>query len=177
MSRPLTSREVVLSWSVGSIVFAGLTWLVVSYFLQTHAQLRQDLSRKQLQVGVMQNLLANTALWEQREAWLRAHQPKLENEATAGVQLLNQVQELARKLSVGVEQPAIGNPERRPQYTAVAVTLETKSTWPALQQFLTQLQGTEQFIVIESANLRKDPQDTTQMRGHFRIAKWFAPKL
>ena len=108
--------------------------------------------------------------------WLVAHQPKIENEATAGVQLLNQVQELAKKFGVTIEQPAIGNPERQPRYTSVAVTVDTKSPWKALHDFLGAVQGPEQFVVLESSRLNVDPSDQTQMRGHFRIAKWFAGK-
>jgi len=61
--------------------------------------------------------------------------------------------------------------------TAISVELQTKSTWPALITFLEHLQGPEQFIVVESANLRVDTSDPTMMRGNFKIAKWYAPKF
>ena len=64
----------------------------------------------------------------------------------------------------------------KPTYTAVSVTLDTKSTWKALIQFLHGLQGPDQFIVLDSAELKVDTTDQTQMRGKFRISKWFAPK-
>jgi hypothetical protein len=36
------------------------------------------------------------------------------------------------------------------------------------------MQAPEQFIVIEGADLKIDDEDHTQMRGHFKIARWFA---
>jgi hypothetical protein len=172
----LNQREKILAGIViGAVVFV-LNVAVLRYFFSTYGELTQETAREQAQLQSMQGLLANTGLWEQRDAWLNAHQPKLENDAFAGSQLLDQVQKVAKANSITVEQPQLANPERHPLYTAVTVNLETKSTWDSLKKFLVAMQGPEQFIVIEGANLRVDTSDPTQMRGRFRIAKWFAPR-
>lgn len=177
MSRALNRREKMLVLIVGTTVAMLVNLFLVSFFLKTHRRLRADFAQKQSQLQAMQALSADRALWEQREAWLQAKQPRLENEATAGGQLLDQVKELGRKHEVLLEQQAIGTPDRsKPERVSVPVTFEMKSSWKALGLFLYELQGPGQFVVIESANLRIDPQDQTQMRGKFRIAKWYASR-
>jgi hypothetical protein len=176
MTYRLNAREKVMAFIVGGALLFILNLFVLRFFFGTQAQLSRDQQRLEGQLRAMRNLLANTALWEERDAWLRSTQPVLENEARAGSDLLTQVQELSKKHTVIVEQPAIANPDRHPEYTAVSVSVETKSTWKSLIQFLHALQGPDQFVVLESAELKIDPQDQTQMRGRFKIAKWFAPK-
>jgi hypothetical protein len=149
---------------------------VVDYFDKTRARLSRDIVVKTAVLRSMKKDLAEAPRWAKDDAELRATQPRLENEATAGFQLLNQVQQAAGADGVTVEQPAIGQVERKPTYTAVSVTLDTKSTWKALVLFLAKLQAPGQFIVVESGDLQVDPNDPTQMRGKFKIAKWYAPK-
>jgi Type II secretion system (T2SS), protein M subtype b len=176
MTHKLTQREKLLSFVVGGAVLLIVNLLLIQYFIGTLNQQQRDTVRKQGELKAMQNLLRDTAKWEKLDVELRTRQPKVENEARAGSDLLTQVQELAKKSSVLVEQPVIGNPDRKPEYTAVVVNIETKSTWKSLIQFVHSLQGPDQFIVVENAELKIDNTDQTQMRGKFRIAKWYAPK-
>lgn len=174
MTKQLTQREKVLTFLVGGAVLMLLNIFVLQYFFRTQSKLRSDFARKQAQLTEMQALMRDSGKWAALDAELRGRQPKIDNEARAGTVLLSHVQEIAKKHSVLLEQPAIQNPERKPEYTSVGVTIETKSSWEALIRFLHALQGPEQFLVLESANLKVDTQDQTQMRGRFRIAKWFA---
>jgi hypothetical protein len=120
-------------------------------------------------------MLGQDVLWAQREQWLQAKQPRLENPDTAGVQLLDSVRELARRHTVLLENAAIRTPEHRPNCTSVALEVETKSPWSPLVEFLQELQTPEQFVALESVNLKIDPADATQVRGRFKIARWYAP--
>lgn len=176
MSRALSQREKVLSYIVGGTVLVIVNFFVLDYFRETWDTLRRDTMTKSAQLRTMKALLAEAPHWAKEDAELRATQPRLENEATAGFQLLNQVQQAASADGVTVEQPAIGSVERKPTYTAVSVTLETKSTWKAVVLFLSKLQAPGQFIVVETGELQIDQNDNTQMRGRFRIAKWYATK-
>jgi hypothetical protein len=38
------------------------------------------------------------------------------------------------------------------------------------------MQDPEKFVVFESAQLQVDSADKTQMKGVFRVAKWYAPR-
>ena len=176
MSGPLSTRERNLSILVGAIVFLLVTVFVTDYFLKSKARLTADLAVKTRQLRTMQMRSAEKGKWEQRAAWLAAKQPKLVSEERAGGQLLDQIKELAKKHSVLIESPVIRQSVRKPEYTAVGVEIETKSPWSALIAFLGELQTPEQFIVLDSANLKIDGTDATQMRGKFKIARWYAPK-
>ena len=176
MSTQLSNRERNLSILVGAIVFLAATFYVGNYFLTNHTRLSAQLALKAKQLKDLQSVSAEKSLWEQREKWLREKQPQLADDDSGGVKLLDQVKELAKTKQVLLEKPVIRPVVRKPDYQAITVELETKSTWPALIAFLGSLQSPEQFIVLESANLKIDATDQTQMRGKFKISRWFAPK-
>ena len=176
MSGPLSTREKSLSILVGTVAFLLVTFFVTDYFFKNKARLASDLVVKARQLRMVQTRGAEKLQWEQRAAWLAEKQPKLVSEERAGGQLLEQIKELAKKHSVLIESPVIRQSVRKPEYTAVGIEIETKSPWNALIAFLGELQTPEQFIVLDTANLKIDGADATQMRGKFKIARWYAPK-
>ena len=146
------------------------------YFLKNRDRLQSELLTKAAQLEKSKSRIASKPMWTEREEWLKKVQPKLENEGTAGGDLLNEIRDVAKKTSVQDLDPQIGTVERRPQTISVFVTIQTKATKEALRDFLYELQSPERSIVFESADLQFDKNDKTQMHGTFRIAKWFAPK-
>jgi len=176
MSAQLSSREKNLSIAVGVILFLAVTFLVGDYFRKNQTRLTADLAAKTRQLKMMESLTADQALWEQREKWLREKQPKLPDDDSGGVKLLDEIKQLAKAKQVLLEKQVIRPVVSKPEYSSITVELETKSPWPALIAFLGTLQTPERFIVIESANLKIDATDQTQMRGRFKISRWFAPK-
>jgi len=173
-ARNLSTRERRLVLAVGGIAFAFGSVFLINLFLETRNQLQTQLRSKTSQLRAMRALARQEALWKKRDAWLLAKQPKLDNQDSAGVQLLSQIKDAAKKHQVLLDHPEIGSPDQRGDYVSVSVGLETKSSWAAILAFLHEVQTPEQFIVIEGANLKIDDQDHTQMRGHFKIARWFA---
>lgn len=176
MSLQISNREKRLVLIVGGLVAVFLNLFLINFFLNNRARLQAESRSKASQLAAMQALFSERELWAKRDAWLSQSQPRLLNEATAGGQLLEEVRELARKANVQPLEPQINNTERRPNYTAVVVSIETRSSLGALRDFLYQMQSPERFIVFESANLQTDKEDKTQMHGKFRIAKWYASK-
>lgn len=177
MISQMSPRERVLAILVGVIGFLLLNFFIVDYFLANQRRLRTDLARNQGALAVTQRTLAERAKWEQREAWLGAKQPKLgTSDDVAGGQLLDHVKEAAKKNAVTLVSQALRQPAHLPGRSSIVVEIETQSTWPSLIGFMRELQGPEQFIVFESANLKIDDKDATQMRASFKVARWFTPK-
>jgi len=174
MSRSLSKREQTLAVAVGLIVLLGGSFLLGQSYLGKRAALTAKIVTEKRQLHSFKELLAQSSFWEQREKWIRTNQPKLENPDQAGVQLLDYVQALAKKHSVLLENPALHTAEARPACVSVALEVETKSPWTPLVSFLQELQTPEEFVTIEMANLKVDPADATQVRGRFRIARWYA---
>lgn len=172
----LSRREKGLAIAVTSVVFVFANVFLIDRFWQYSARLRTEIATRTKQLQHMETLTEDLAFSEQREDWLRAKQPRLENPDTAGVQLLNKIKELASQHAVLLENPAIRLPDRQAEYVAVSIEVETKSSWKPLIAFLHDLQNPEQFIVLESANLKIDDTDQTRMHGRFKIARWFAPR-
>ena len=176
MNRRLSSREKWLAIGVAAVVFVFANVFLIDRFWLYGARLRTDIAARTKQLNHMQTLTEDLAFSEQRDSWLQAKQPRLTNADTAGVELLNKVKDLARQHGVLLENPAIKLPDRQPEYVSISVEVETKSSWKPLIAFLHDLQNPEQFIAMESANLKIDDADQTRMHGRFKIARWFAPR-
>lgn len=175
MIRTLSSREKRLATIVGLVVAVSATYMLFDSYLASRASFKAQIISEEKQVRSMHELLGQSALWETRDQWLDRSQPKLENRDTAGVQLLDHIQVLAKRHEVLLENQTIHAPDPRPNCISVALDVETKSGWSSLVEFLQELQTPDQFIALESANLKIDPADATQVRGRFKIARWYAP--
>ena len=176
MKHRLSSREQKLSVIVGGIVFLFVNYLLIEWGWTTHTRLQAAIAGQKKQLRLISSATGDLASWEKRDAWLQAQQPRLENADTAAVQLLDQIKVVAKNHAVLLENPAIRVSERQPEYVSVSVEIETKSPWTPLIKFLHELQSSGQFVAVESANLKVDASDATQMRGRFRIARWYAPR-
>ena len=176
MRTQLSKRETMLVTVVGLVVFLLVNVGVIKYFLNNRTRLQGELIAKTAQLEKGKSRLASKPFWKERDEWLKRVQPKLENDGTAGGDLLNEIREAAKKTNVQVLEPQIGTVGRQPQYSSVFVTIDTKTSKEGLRDFLYEMQSPERSIVFESANLQFDKNDKTQMYGKFRIAKWFAPK-
>ncbi len=175
MAANLSKRELTLAVAVAGIIFLLVNLALLRLVTQSRTRLMSDLETRRQELISLRTFAGDSELWAQRDAWLTAKQPPAENLEGAGVQLLEEIKQLAQQQNVLLEKPDLQGVESNAVATVVPVTLETKSTWPALVDFLRTLQTPERFIVVQSADLRQDPEDKTQMRGKFRIARWFAP--
>jgi hypothetical protein len=172
----LNPREQTLAAIVGVTVFIFLNLLLMSAFAKRNTALHAQLSQQRLEWNGMQALLEQKGLWATRDAALTAKQPKLTNENAAGVELYDNIRELAQSHSVTILNPVLnGGIEKTPFYRSVPVTVDTSSSWPQLISFLYALQKPDGFTVCEDANIQVDPSDPAKMVGHFKIAKWYAP--
>jgi Tfp pilus assembly protein PilO len=173
--KQLTKSEKSLAIIVGAVAFVLLNLLFVSGFVKHQAQLRADLSGKAGQLKALQVLFSERDRWIRRDEWLRQKQPKLANESGAGVQLLDQIKQIAKSNDVLLENPGWGAPEKSQFYRSVPVNIETKSSWPALIAFMRTVQQPDQFLVFEAANVQIDPGDPSMIRGKFKVARWYLP--
>lgn len=176
MKAQLTQREKVLSMLVGTAAFVFANYLVIDLFTKNKTALTLGLARQTSQLKLTRARSSEKLLWQERDAWLTAQLPKLTNEDSASVQLLDEVKKLAATHSVAIENPQIKPAARRPEVTAVALEIEVRSPWKSLVSFLGDLQKPGLFVVLEKANLKVDAKDQTQMAGRFTVAKWYAPK-
>lgn len=173
-ARDMTSREKTLATVVGVVVFILLNLVLFDFVFKKQARLRADIATRTSEWNNIQTLFNQRDLWVKRDQWLTEKQPKLTNESAAGVQLLDEIKAIAKECEVALENPAIVTVTKVDTGRSVPVTMELKGTWPALVKFLHTLQQPEKFIVIENATMQVDPEDKSQLRGSFRIAKWYA---
>jgi hypothetical protein len=170
----MNPRERVLAGIVALVVFFLVNLFLWSWLLRAIADSRTEVSKRKEKHVEQTVLLRESDLWTQRDKWLREHQPAFHGASDASA-LLDQLKQVAGKYSVLVENPALGSTVATANYQSVSVSIETKSQWPPLVHFLYDVQAPDAFMVFESANIAIDSSDPTQMRGKFKIARWYAP--
>lgn len=170
----LNRRERVLGAIVAASVFLLLNLFMWSALLGALGRAREELAVRKSKRAEQLVYLSEGDLWRKRDAWLKQHQPTLRSPVEAST-LLDEIKQAAAKHKILIENPAIGTGEATPNHQSVFASIESKSPWPPLVQFLYDVQKPESFIVFESVNLAIDSSDPTMMRGKFKIARWFAP--
>jgi hypothetical protein len=170
----MNRREQVLTGLVALVIFLLANLFLWSWLFRAIGDSRVEVAKRKQARNEQTVLLRESDLWSKREQWLREHQPVFHGASDASA-LLDQLKQIAGKYSVLIENPAIGNSPAAGAYQSVFASIETKCPWPPLVHFLYDVQAPDAFIVFESANIVIDPSDPTQMRGKFKIARWYAP--
>lgn len=170
----MNRREQLLAGAVALVVFFLANLFLWSWLFRAIGNSRVEVAKRKQARTEQTVLLREGDLWSKREQWLREHQAAFHGAADASA-LLDQLKQIAGKYSVLIENPAIGNGPAAGAYQSVFASIETKSPWPPLVHFLYDVQAPDAFIVFESANIAIDSSDPTQMRGKFKIARWYAP--
>ena len=170
----MNRRERILAGAVALVVFFLANLFVWSWLFRAAGDSRVEVVTRKQKHAEQTVLLRETDLWTNRDKWLREHQPAFHGASDASA-LLDQLKQVASKYSVLIENPAFGPSAGTGNYQSVSVSIETKSQWPPLVHFLYDVQAPDAFMVFESANIAIDSSDPTQMRGKFKIARWYAP--
>ena len=171
----MNRREQILAGLVVLVVFFLTNLFLWSWLFRAIGDSRLEVAKRKEARNEQTVLLRESDLWAKREQWLRQHQPVYHGASDASALLDDQIKPIAGKYNVLIENPAIGNTAATSAYQSVSVSVETKSPWPPLVHFLYDLQAPAAFIVCENANIAIDSSDPTQMRGKFKIARWYAP--
>jgi hypothetical protein len=169
----MNRREQVLAGLVAMVVFFLANLLLWSWLFRAIGDSRVEVGKRKEAHNEQTVLLRESDLWSKREQWLREHQPVFHGAGDASA-LLDQLKQIAGKYRVLIENPAIGNSPAAGAYQSVFASIETKSPWSPLVHFLYDVQAPDAFIVFESANIAIDSSDPSQMRGKFKIARWYA---
>lgn len=178
----MNSRERTLAFLVGTIAVIFVTFFLVQFFLKQQRLLTQQLRTKKENLLSMRTLIAERDLWEQRDQWLHQHQPHIDNANSAGVNLLEEIKQIAQNHSLTPTDANIGqaNPSLRnsgkPSFQPVGVSFKVKGKWEDLVDFLYDVQTPTNFLVFEKASLELDKDDKTQVSASLNVAKWFAPQ-
>ena len=180
----LSARERMLTLLVGATVFVVINLILLSMLIGSFGENRRLYAQQSQELKIQSLFAGELPMWKQRMDWLKARQPALTNRSRAGTELLEQVQGAARVSKVIITNPQIKPPPVTPgggkdltgrDYQAVSVEFDTESDWGALIGFAQTLQKPEAFLVFDLATLRSDPGNAEQIKGQFRVSKWYAP--
>jgi len=170
----INPRERFLICLLAGALFVLGNWALLDSFAKHYARNRADIAAKLSEIRSMQSLIAEAKDSASHDEWIESSQPKLGNSEQAGVQLLDQIKQIARANEVLLENPELGSVEQQPRCQAVSVQLTAKASWAGVVNFMHGLQSPDKFIVFDSATFQVDPSNAKQMSCRLKIAKWYA---
>src|SRR5450432_3579408 len=158
----LNQRERILTLGVGGVLFLIINLTIWNALFGMSGDLRSAWKTRRSARAEQEVYLRELPMWKHRADWLKKNQPGLTNPAEAS-SLLTQLQQIAGKHKVEIENPQIDSVENAPTHQSVSASIETKSEWEPLVHFLYDTQRPEAFVVFEDANLMIDSSDPTVM--------------
>ena len=172
----MSSRERSLAIMVGVLVVSVASYLLFETFMRHHRTLKGQISAKQIELQAQKSLSAERGLWEERKAWLDKTMKPLENPARAGGDLENQIMEIAKPLSIVIEQPTRDTPRTVGSFQEVQFKFHTRCKWDNLVAFLYEVQSPTNFLVFRTCKISIDKSDKTQMHGEFAVSHMYPGK-
>ncbi len=178
----ISPRERVLVLAVAGTAFLLANLWAVSTLTGAFRELRRTVADQSTNLQVQRLFASDQPKWAQRMQWLRQKQPVLASRDRAGASLLDQIQQLARGSVVLISTQKIKtlsemtaeHTSDNPDYQEVAIEITTQSDWSAITKFIQSVQRPENFLVFNAATVSSDTDPAT-IKGHFEIAKWYAP--
>ena len=168
----MSKREKILSWLVGSTFFLIINVVAIKFLMGNYDTLKIARAKIEGEMSGLKQQENNRELWAQRDAWLTESLRPIGDSDVANRQLIEAIQNLAKKYTVTLESPQPGVPNRQPRYTALSIKREAKAAWTPMYDFVMELQAPGQFLSAE-VDLKVDPSDKTQLRATLTVSKWF----
>jgi hypothetical protein len=179
--RALTLRE---KWLLGlcfGVIFAVANGFAARSVLKV-------LRGSDTKIQTLENTLADNEMWldeapkaEAREKWLEANMPKMSGNTLGKLQgdLIQSLQDELFNRKLRIDQQSLQEIVNETFYTEVAVRLEVEGAETAVIDWLTTLQGPDQFQVIKSLELELDNRSRElepQAECEITIARWYHPE-
>lgn len=179
--RALTARE---TWMLGLCL--GVIFLVVNGFAAR--SVLKILRGSDAKIRTLENTLADNEMWleeapkaEARERWLEANMPKMTGNTLGKLQgdLIQSLQDDVFNRKLRIDRQSLQDIVNETFYTEVAVRLEVEGAETAVIEWLTTLQGPNQFQIIKDLELELDTRSRElepQAECEITIARWYRPE-
>lgn len=168
----MTNSEKLLLGVLGLVILGGVV------FFGGHAlsQKQQELNLERLSLKGDQAEaevdLQKEALWNQRRAWIKAHQPPFGEEGDTGAQMRNAVVKGARDNNLEILEQEAPDVQHGPGGARVNVQLKIKGSMEGLCRWLAALQKPESFYAVTQFSLQAD-EDQKSMVCTLQVARYF----
>lgn len=178
--RALTARE---KWMLGLCL--GVIFLVVNGFAAR--SVLKILRGSDAKIKTLENTLADNEMWldeapkaEARERWIEANMPKMTGNTLGKLQgdLIQSLQDDVFNRKLRIDRQSLQDIVNETFYTEVAVRLEVEGAETAVIEWLTTLQGPNQFQIIKDLELELDTRSRElepQAECEITIARWYQP--
>ena len=101
-------------------------------------------------------LLSDREYWEERQNWMKSHQPQIADLGEAQGEMLESLQEEARARGITVLEQRILDPQTKQQYPRISVFLKVVGPMSDIVSWLSEIQAPESFRIVENLSLALD---------------------
>jgi hypothetical protein len=147
--RPLTrSEKILLTACAATIALTGL-WLADDALGRRRAAARNTIENLGPRSAAAVAAASDAPFWTERQQWLDATMPTIDDQGTAHSRLLEQLVTTARDRGLTTSSPVLLKPEAGPHHRDLSVTLQLTGPDQALFRWLSEIQSPEKFHVIK----------------------------
>ncbi len=176
MMRPLSPSEKRLMAICASVVALTALWLADDHFARRRSAARNTIDNLGPRSAAAVAAASDAPFWAERNAWLDASMPVIDNQGAAHSRLLEHLQSSARDRGLSLSSPVLLKPESSPHHIDLSVNLQISGPDHAVFRWLTELQSPEKFqlvkyLLLAPATAAAPPR----MNATITVARLFKP--
>lgn len=162
-----------------AILFVGGNYLLWGVFEKKQAELKSQQARIKNEIRVAEALLGEKEYWLTRSQWIATHKPVITSSPKATSDLLDTVEDLAKKNKIEVENPQTNDAESGPFFEEISVELKLKGKMSDIVKWAGEIQDPEKFRLFKHFSLKTSSGDANMKDGMLctaTIAQWCEKK-
>ena len=152
----LSKKELRLLTVFSVTVFFAVNVIALKGYITSLRAVRADLAKLALDRQSIDGLLSDRDYWRERQRWLDAHEPCLENVGAAQGDLIQTLQNVARDRGITILDQTILEPAFQPQYQEISAKFKLTAAFQDMVGWLADIQSPERFFIVNQLQLSID---------------------
>ncbi|MEI6350149.1 MAG: GspMb/PilO family protein [Verrucomicrobiota bacterium] len=152
----LSKKELKLLALFAGTVFFAVNVMALKGYVTSLRAVRADLAKLTLDRQNIDGLLSDRDYWRERQRWLDAHEPNLDNVGAAQGELIQTLQSVARDRGITILDQTILEPVFQSQYQEIAAKFKLTAAFQDMVGWLADIQAPERFYIVNQLQLSID---------------------
>lgn len=152
----LSKKELRLLLLFSGTLFFAVNVIALKSYITSQRAVKADIARLTLERQNIDALLSDRDYWRERQEWLDANQPGLENVGAAQGELIQALQSVARDRGITILDQTILEPVFQTHYQEIAVKLKLTASFEDMVGWLADIQAPDRFYIVNQLQLSID---------------------
>jgi|GEM_PF-1629099 len=152
----LSKKEIrLLAIFLSVLAFAGNV-IALKFYISGVRLARTQIATLTEQRQQIDALLADRAYWEERQQWMKEHQPSIRDMGEAQGELIERLQRTARNRGLTILEQRMPDQNRKQQPPRISAMLKVSAPMADVVGWLAEVQSPEAFLIVEQLTLSLD---------------------